>query len=208
MTPPARDGAVAYAAPATAAATAPPLRRPRPVRETVPAPARRRPAPPRRRSVATPGSSRAANAILDHRLLDRLIRGRLWIGFVAFALIGIVATQLAQLPLNNNIGRTLTSEQTLTRENATLRLQVSELSSADRIEALASGLGMVATAPGAIRFLDAGHAPSTSAVEAALAKPVDQSAPSTGSATTSTSSDGSTASDSSASTGTSTASGG
>lgn len=114
--------------------------------------------------------------MLDHRLLDRLIRGRIWIGFVAFALIGIVATQLAQLPLSTAIGRTLAHEQLLTQQNSTLRLELSALSSTDRIEALASKLGMVPTAPGVIRFLDAAHPPSVAAIERALAPSVSPAA--------------------------------
>jgi cell division protein FtsL len=129
----------------------------------------------RRGEPASP-IARAICGVLDHGLLDRLIRGRIWIAFVAFALIGIVATQLAQLPLSTAIDRTLAHEQQLTQQNSTLRLEVSALSSADRIEALASRLGMVPTAPGVIRFLDAARPPSAAAVERALTPTVSQTA--------------------------------
>ena len=49
----------------------------------------------------------AAETLSSNRLLDRLIRGRMWIGIVAFALIGIVTLQLGLLKLNSGIGRAL-----------------------------------------------------------------------------------------------------
>jgi hypothetical protein len=87
------------------------------------------------------------------RLLDRLIRGRLWIGLVAFALIGIVTLQLALLKFNGGIGRALTREAVLQRENAALSVANSELASADRVQAQARSLGMEFVSTGALHFL-------------------------------------------------------
>jgi len=55
----------------------------------------------------------ALEGLAQHRLLDRLIRGRTWIGIVAFALIGIVTLQLGLLKLNGGIGRALEHEALL-----------------------------------------------------------------------------------------------
>jgi hypothetical protein len=90
-----------------------------------------------------------------HRLLERLIRGRLWIGLVAFALIGIVTLQLALLKLNGGIGRALAREGFLQRENAALSVANSELASADHVQAQARSLGMEFVSTGALRFLAA-----------------------------------------------------
>jgi len=89
----------------------------------------------------------------DGRLVDRLLTGRLWIGLVAFALIGIVFMQVSLLKLNAGIGRAVEKISTLDRENAVLRADVSRLGSNDRIQSEAEALGMVLPAPGSVRFL-------------------------------------------------------
>ena len=91
----------------------------------------------------------------SHRLLDRLIRGRAWIGLVTFALIGIVTLQLALLKLNGTVGRVLESEARLQRENASLSIENSELAAADRVQARAAQTGMEFTSSRALRFLTA-----------------------------------------------------
>ncbi|HEY1451031.1 MAG TPA: hypothetical protein VGF47_08760 [Solirubrobacteraceae bacterium] len=96
--------------------------------------------------------------LAQHRLLDRLIRGRAWIGLVAFALIGIVTLQLGLLKLNGGIGRALEHEAVLQRENATLSIENSELSAGARVQTGAAKLGMASVPVGAVRFLSAsGH---------------------------------------------------
>ncbi|MCA1689534.1 MAG: hypothetical protein LC720_03555 [Actinobacteria bacterium] len=145
---------------AEAARTAPPVRRPvgprrvsgparRPVRVTTPAP----------RGVTPP-----LHRVVDHPLLDRLIRGRTWIGIVGFALIGIVGMQVALLKLNAGIGRSVERATELTRENSLLTMQVSTLQAADLRLAGTAGRGMVYASPGAVRYLRAGR---TDAVRAA-----------------------------------------
>jgi cell division protein FtsL len=100
----------------------------------------------------------ALESLAQHRLLDRLIRGRVWIGLVAFALIGIVTLQLGLLKLNGGIGRALEHEALLQRENATLSIENSELVAGTRVEAHAAKLGMAFVPAGALRFLSAdGH---------------------------------------------------
>jgi len=94
--------------------------------------------------------------IPDHRFLDRVVRGRLWIGCIAFALLGIVAMQLSLLKLNTGIGRALEHESLLRRQNATLRYDVSNLSGGNRVETQAVRMGMTMASPGAIHFLSAG----------------------------------------------------
>jgi hypothetical protein len=95
-----------------------------------------------------------AGALANHRLLDRLIRSRIWIAVIAFALIGIVAMQLWVLKLNGGIGRAIEHESLLTRENATLSATDAEMSAGDRVEQRAAGgEGMVMVPPGALRFL-------------------------------------------------------
>lgn len=176
--------AAAAAAPALPE-TPSPARGPRPVRPPAPR------AVPRRRRRSAPGvAPRLGGAVArvpDARLLDRLIRGRVWIVVVAFALIGIVAMRLALLELNTGIGRALEHEQLLQRENASLEYKVSSASAADTVEATAESLGMVAAPPGAITFLSASGPAVSRADLSALATPVSSSA------STTASSDGATA---------------
>jgi cell division protein FtsL len=121
-------------------------------------PATRPARPARARDVAGDaglliGLLAALEGLAQHRLLDRLIRGRTWIGLLAFALIGIVTLQLGLLKLNGGIGRALEHEALLQRENAALSIENSELSAGSRVEARATQLGMAFVASGALRFL-------------------------------------------------------
>jgi cell division protein FtsL len=95
----------------------------------------------------------AAKALPRHRALDRLIRGRAWIGLVAFALIGIVTLQLGLLQLNSGVGRALERETVLERENSSLSVENSSLSSPERVEALATHAGMRPAPESSLRFL-------------------------------------------------------
>jgi hypothetical protein len=108
-----------------------------------------------------------AEAVATHRLLDRLIRGRLWIGVIAFALIGIVTMQLGLLKLNAGIGQSLAREALLQRENATLSTENSEMAAGERVEAQAEHAGMELIPAGALSFL-AAH-PSSDVRKAAAA---------------------------------------
>jgi len=113
-----------------------------------------------------------AEAVATHRLLDRLIRGRVWIGVIAFALIGIVTMQLVLLKLNAGIGRSLVRETLLQRENATLSAENSEVAAGEQVEAQAEHAGMELIPEGALRFLTAHPASDLSKAAAALTAPI------------------------------------
>lgn len=84
----------------------------------------------------------ARASLSRHRLLDRLIGGRTWIAFVAFALIGIVTMQLGLLKLNGGIGRALEHQALLQRENAALSIEDSELAGGAPVQSRAARIGM------------------------------------------------------------------
>jgi cell division protein FtsL len=162
MTPPTLTGpaAVAGAPPGARRAPAPQL----PRRRSVPArPVR--PAGARRRGLGR-RLGHAGMRVGDARLLDRLVRGRAWIGIVAALLLGIVFLQVSLLKLNAGISRAVTSADTLDRENSTLRADISELESGERIQAVAAKLGMAMPAAGSVHFLDARGADATRAANA------------------------------------------
>lgn len=99
---------------------------------------------------------RFAMRVPDARVLDRLIRGRLWIGLIAGALVVLVFMQVSLLKLNTAISGDLLTSQNLERQNAELRASVSSLDSGQRIQDLAAARGMVMPDDGQLRFLTAG----------------------------------------------------
>ncbi|HEY5261002.1 MAG TPA: hypothetical protein VIJ33_02720 [Solirubrobacteraceae bacterium] len=146
----ARPTAVAAAVALPAPGIALPKRRPaRP-----PVPSRHRRAP---NSTQNPGIALRAVGAIERvsasAVLDRLIRGRMWIGLLAFALIGIVAMQLVVLKLNTGIGRTLQREALLQRENSQLGIENSVYSAENRVAPLASAAGMTLAPAGTVHFV-------------------------------------------------------
>ena len=141
---------------------------------------------------ARPGGWDASK--LFGRLLDRLVwnpPARAWIGVVAFALIGIVAMQLWVVKLGVGIGHALEHAQLLQRENSTLEIEDSSLSSGERIERLALARGMVLAPPGALHF-DALRGPLDARLAAAaLAKPAQAPSSTTAGTGTATSTEAS-----------------
>jgi hypothetical protein len=127
------------------------------------APPRRVSGPARRRAHAPAGPpplalriGGAVHGLAEHRMLERIIRGRAWIAIVGIGLIGIVFMQVSMLRLNAGIGRAVDTATRLERDNSVLRGTISELSSGDHIEAEAARMGLVL--PTATpRFLDARH---------------------------------------------------
>ena len=97
--------------------------------------------------------SDVALGVAGSRFMDRLVRSRVWIGIVAFALIGIVAMQVSMLKLNAGIGRAVETTNTLERSNASLRAEVSRLSSGDRIQSMAGARGFLMPAPNDVTYL-------------------------------------------------------
>jgi hypothetical protein len=164
VTPPAAAAAPAVSPRRTVAPgrrTAPPGRR------TAPARPRRVSGPARTGTAARPaqlpsqaggialGVLGALDGLARHRLLDRVLRGRISIALVAFALIGIVTLQLGLLKLNSSIGHTLERQSLLQRQNAALSIENSELTAGDRVESRAAQIGMQLVPVGSLRFLSA-----------------------------------------------------
>jgi hypothetical protein len=117
------------------------------------------PRPPRLAYGGVAIASRMAGVALDvsaSRLMDRVVRGRVWIGVIAFSLIGLVAMQVSMLKLNSGIGRAVQTISTLERSNSALRSDVTRLSAGERILPLAEAQGFVMPAPADVDYLRAG----------------------------------------------------
>ena len=92
-------------------------------------------------------------ALPDHRVIDRLLRGRVWICFIGVALMGIVAMQVSMLKLNSGISRAVETSATLERQNSDMEASIARLASGERIRAAADRDGMVMPAAGAVHYL-------------------------------------------------------
>ena len=92
-------------------------------------------------------------ALPDHRVIDRLLRGRVWICFVGAALMGIVAMQVSLLKLNSGISRAVETTTTLERQNSSMEAAIAKLASGERIRTAADKRGMVTPGAGAVRYL-------------------------------------------------------
>jgi cell division protein FtsL len=158
--------------PATATATAAARRSPASARRaavTVPGP-RRISGPARTRKASTtpqPLAFRlveAVHALSEHRLVDRLVRGRAWIAIVGVGLIGIVFMQVSMLRMNTGIGQAVERASTLERENAAMQANISQLSSSERIRNAAVRAGMIPATDATANFLDASKLSMTKAV--------------------------------------------
>jgi hypothetical protein len=131
----------------------------------------------RRRRAAKPARSPAHRiaafvvSLPDHSWLDRLVRGRSWIPVLGVLLAGIVATQVEILKLGASMGRAIEQTTSLTSTNEQLRSSVAMLSDDQRIERLASAMGMVLPPPGAVGYLPAGRNGNVSGALANLQSP-------------------------------------
>jgi hypothetical protein len=86
-------------------------------------------------------------------MLDRLLRGRAWIGLLGVLLIGLVALNVSLLKLNAAAGRNAELAKKLRVENADLRGRVSRLGSGGRLQDAAANLGLVMPTAGSVHYL-------------------------------------------------------
>jgi hypothetical protein len=145
--------------------------------------------PVARRAVAVPGGAAAlprgrtgttglfarVRALPEHRIVDRLLRSRLWIWALGALLGGIVTMQVSLLKLNSGISRAVETTTTLERQNAALEASIARLSSPDRIESGAATLGMVMPPAGDVVYLHSGPEDAGEAVRR-MQPPSDEAA--------------------------------
>ncbi|MGB2710569.1 MAG: hypothetical protein WBC33_03570, partial [Conexibacter sp.] len=96
---------------------------------------------------------RAGKSLHDSGLVDRLVRGRGWVGLLGLLLIGLVALNVGLLKMNAQAGRNAEQARKLRIANTELRGRVTRLSSAERLEAQGLKLGLVMPPPGNIHYL-------------------------------------------------------
>jgi cell division protein FtsL len=104
----------------------------------------------------TTGLFDRVRALPDLRVVDRLLRSRLWIWALGVLLLGIVTMQVSLLKLNSGISRAVETTTTLERQNAALEQSIAKLSATDRIQKGAEALGLILPAAGDVGYLTAG----------------------------------------------------
>ena len=149
-------------------------RHPRRVSGPVRPVARPRPKPPAAPAPAT-GAFERLRALPDHRLIDRLLRGRAWVVLIGIALGGIVAMQVSLLKLNSGISRAVQTSSTLERQNSDLEASIARMSSGAAIRDSASARGLVTPPAGDVQYLTARSGVDASRATA-LMKPPSEAA--------------------------------
>jgi hypothetical protein len=117
------------------------------------------------RRSGTTGLFARVRALPEHRVVDRLLRSRLWIWALGLLLGGIVTMQVSLLKLNSGISRAVETTATLERQNAALESSIARLSSPDRIETGATTLGMVMPPAGDVEYVSPGGGDAARAVQ-------------------------------------------
>jgi hypothetical protein len=141
--------------------------------------------PQRRPAVEAATRSRLSAGfirLIDHPLLERLVRGRAWIALVATVLLAVVAMQVVLLRLGAQIGSQTQAYNTLLQKTEATESAIGGIEANDRQSNLVSSTGMVYAPPGAVTYLQANpgdgrraadhiSSPSSAALVAAAAHP-------------------------------------
>jgi hypothetical protein len=90
--------------------------------------------------------------------VDRLVRGRTWIGLLCLLLIGLVGLNVSLLKLNAAAGRNAEWAKKLRVDHADLQARVSRLRSAAHIQAEGRSMGLVMPAAADVHYLTANPA--------------------------------------------------
>ena len=150
-------------------------RRPRPA---LPRPSVRLPQLPRlprieppRPSALVRGTVAFVASLPESSLLDRVIRGRIWIPLLGVLLVGIVGMQVENLKLNAGLGGSIQQTASLQSRNDWLRADVAQLSNPQRLEGIAARHGMLMAPPAVTKFLKPGGSASVPAAIAGIRAP-------------------------------------
>jgi hypothetical protein len=96
-----------------------------------------------------------ARRLRDSHAVDRLVRGRSWIGLLCLLLIGLVGLNVSLLKLNAAAGRNAEWAKKLRVDHADLQARVSRLRSAQHIQAEGRSMGLVMPAAADVHYLTA-----------------------------------------------------
>ena len=122
------------------------------------APRRARPPAPGPRLVplAVGRATVAFGGLADSVLVQRLTRGRLWIGALATLLVGIVALNVMALSITASTSKVAAQAEELKRTNSALAARVAGELSNERVQRVAARLGLLVPDPASIIYLRPG----------------------------------------------------
>jgi hypothetical protein len=112
------------------------------------------PARPATRHRGRTSAFEKISRIPDHRVVDRLLRGRACILIIGLMLGGIVAMQVSLLRLNSGIQRAVATSNTLAAQNMWMEKSIAEAQSGDSVMRAATEEGMIVPSAGDRRFLN------------------------------------------------------
>jgi cell division protein FtsB len=86
-------------------------------------------------------------------LVDRILRGPVWVVMLGALLAGIVFLNVSVLELNRGIAQTDAKSASLERVNSGLRARLAKLDSGERIQQLAADRGYIMPQPGDVTYV-------------------------------------------------------
>jgi len=107
----------------------------------------------------------AVSGIADSGLIERMTRGRLWIGLLAVLLGGIVALNVWGLGMSAATSSTEARIDALQQDNGVLGARTAEMLSTEEIQKQAAALGLSIPAPDAIHYLDSNDSDAAKAAK-------------------------------------------
>jgi len=138
------------------------------------------PLPARLVPIAVGRTAGAFSGLADSGVMHRLTRGRLWIGALATLLVGIVGLNVVALSFNASSSNASRKTEVLQRQISTLRAQVAAAGvSNERVQGLATSLGMIMPEPGNITYLNASPNDAKVAAQRLASGEITSGAPST-----------------------------
>jgi hypothetical protein len=98
----------------------------------------------------------AVGGLADSGLVQRLTRGRLWIGALATLLVGIVALNVLALSINASTSKVAAQAEELKRANSALAAEVAGELSNEKVQRVAARLGLLVPDPASVLYLRPG----------------------------------------------------
>lgn len=114
---------------------------------------------------AVGGAAGAVGGMADSGVVTVMTRGRLWIAVLGLLLGGIVALNVWGLSISAATGGTSTKIDDLERANTVLSTKIAKRTAADRVQTLATGLGLQIPTPKAVNYIKAGSSDAAQAAK-------------------------------------------
>jgi hypothetical protein len=102
---------------------------------------------------AAPSLAHSLTRLAHAPVIDRLLRGRLWVVCIGALLAGIVFLNVSLLEMNEGTARSSARSEKLERSNSKMRAKIARLGDSERIRQAAMAAGFVSPLPDEVRYL-------------------------------------------------------